>query len=130
MRPWQHVLDPLYGYMTLLKRLSGDDSRAFCGAWNFGPGPGDNDTVGNVAQRIAEKWGKGFIMRSTPRNSPHEAGLLRLDATKAMTRLGWRPLWSLDRALEETAKWYKAWNNGENMRAFSLDQIAGYEDNI
>ena len=80
----------------------------------------DGATVGEVAQRIGRMWGGGSVTLWDQPNLPHEAGLLRLDSTKAITRLGWRPRWSLDRALEETVAWYKAWHSGEDMRSTRL----------
>jgi CDP-glucose 4,6-dehydratase len=127
VRPWQHVLDPLFGYMTLCERLFGDDAQEFSDAWNFGPEPGDDTTVGDVAQRVAHLWGAGAPQHSPKADAPHEAGILRLDISKAADRLGFRRRWDLERAIEETVAWYKAWNSGEDMRAFSLEQIATYE---
>jgi CDP-glucose 4,6-dehydratase len=127
VRPWQHVLEPLSGYLMLAQRLLVRDAAAFSEAWNFGPDGDDDATVGEVAKRIGRMWGGGSVTLLEQPNSPHEAGLLRLDSSKAITRLGWRPRWSLDRALEETVAWYKAWHSGENMRSYTLAQISAYE---
>ncbi len=126
-RPWQHVLEPLQGYMTLAQRLLEDDSPSFAGAWNFGPEGNDNVTVGQVARRFAELWGNAPAAVSDEANVPHEATNLNLDVTKALTRLGWRQRWALDRALQETVNWYKAWHTGKAMREYTLAQIAAYE---
>ncbi len=127
VRPWQHVLGPLAGYMTLAERLFRDQTGLFCEAWNFGPDPDDNAQVGDVAARVALLWGAGSAIRAAEGTPPRESAILRLDATKARTLLGWRPVWGLSRAIEETVSWYKAWTAGDDMRAFTLDQIAAYE---
>lgn len=130
VRPWQHVLEPLSGYLMLAQRLCFHDAQDFSEAWNFGPDGGDEATVGEVAQRIGRMWGGGSVTLLEQPNLPHEAGLLHLDSTKAMARLGWRPHWSLDRALEETVAWYRAWHSGENMRLYTLAQISAYEAEV
>ena len=130
VRPWQHVLEPLSGYLMLAQRLCFHDAQDFSEAWNFGPDGGDGATVGEVAQRIGSLWGDGSVTLLEQPNLPHEAGLLHLDSTKAITRLGWRPRWSLDRALEETVAWYKAWHSGEDMRSYTLEQISIYEAGV
>jgi CDP-glucose 4,6-dehydratase len=127
VRPWQHVLEPLSGYLMLAQRLCFHDAQDFSEAWNFGPDWGDEATVGEVAQRIGRMWGGGSVTLLEQPNLPHEAGLLRLDSTKAITRLAWRPRWLLDRALEETVAWYRAWHSGENMHLYTLAQISAYE---
>ncbi len=127
VRPWQHVLEPLWGYLILAQRLFEHEKEAFSAAWNFGPNLSDDATVVEIAQRVASLWGAGSVTLLGQEDIPHEAGLLRLDITKAILRLGWRPRWELDRALQETVAWYKAWQNGEDMRAYSLAQISAYE---
>lgn len=127
VRPWQHVLEPLSGYMKLAERLLVDDSPSFAEAWNFGPNANDDATVGEVARLAAELWGDASVAVSDEESVAHEASLLRLDVTKALTFLEWRPLWALDRALRETTNWYKAWHSGEEMRAYTLAQISAYE---
>jgi CDP-glucose 4,6-dehydratase len=130
VRPWQHVLEPLSGYLMLAERLCFHDAHDFSEAWNFGPDGGHGGTVDEVAQRIGTLWGNGSVTLLEQPNLPHEAGLLRLDSIKAISRLGWRPRWSLDRALEETVSWYKAWHNGEDMRSYTLKQISIYEAGV
>jgi len=127
IRPWQHVLDPLSGYMIVAQRLMGPDSEAFAEAWNFGPHSSDSATVAEVARRAGELWGDGRVEVAKDATAPDESGILRLDPTKAVTRMGWRPRWSLDRALQETVSWYKAWHEGANMRDYTLQQISEYE---
>lgn len=127
VRPWQHVLESLSGYLMLAQQLCFHDAQDFSEAWNFGPDSGNGATVGEVAQRIGSLWGDGSVTLLEQPNLPQEAGILRLDSTKAITRLGWRPRWSLERALEETVAWYKAWHSGEDMRSYTLEQISKYE---
>jgi CDP-glucose 4,6-dehydratase len=106
VRPWEHVLEPLGGYLRLAERLTG--SRAFAGAWNFGPRDGDAVSVGTLADLIVGHW-EGAHWESTPETgAPHEAGLLRLDWSKARTRLGWHPGLTLKEAVELTVAWYRA----------------------
>lgn len=108
VRPWQHVLEPLSGYLMLAERLLSGDTTA-AGAWNFGPLPDSETTVGELAERLAREWSDGahWANQEDP-NAPHEAETLRLDITKARTRLGWLPLLKLDEAIKWTVDWYKA----------------------
>lgn len=130
VRPWQHVLEPLSGYLTLACRLLNEDPRIRAQAadsWNFGPTIDNTRTVGELATALVSHWGTGsWIDRSRP-NPPHEAGLLRLDITKAGKHLGWRPRWNFDEAVGRTTEWYKANESGANMRLFCEDQISLYE---
>ena len=130
IRPWQHVLDPLAGYLTLAERLLAPDGKTLAGAWNFGPDAGEDATVGEVAEHVGRLWGDCSVDCSDEPNVFREACLLSLDTTKAMTRLRWRQRWGLNRAIEETVAWYKAWHNGQDMRASSLAQIGAYEAEV
>lgn len=129
VRPWQHVMEPLAGYLTVAARLLGADAQSAAGAWNFGP---DNDAtlpVGQICRHFARAWGPdgpSFSFGSSP-NAPHEAGLLRLDSTKARLRLGWRPRLDIDDALRLSAQWYRAHAMGADMRALTLSQISEYQ---
>ena len=123
VRPWQHVLEPLSGYLMLAEALCGEAASDYEGAWNFGPDASGDATVGEIAQRVAGLWGNGKVVLPTTHIHPHEAGLLRLDITKARSHLLWSPRWSIDRALEETVAWYKAWHSGKDMHAYTLAQI-------
>lgn len=125
VRPWQHVLEPLAGYLLLAQKLW-QAGAPFAQAWNFGPDLDDARPVGEVMDRVARLWGDGLRWQPDGGAHPHEAGLLRLDSTKARRGLGWRPRLGLDRALEWTVLWYKASLRGEDMRALSLRQIADY----
>ena len=126
VRPWQHVLEPLSGYLDLARTLVSDGDR-IAGAWNFGPAPDGDATVGDVATRIARLWGKGARVETAPRtDSLHEAGLLRLDPTRARTERGWRPRWTLSEALEQTIGWYRDWLSGADMLSVCREQIGAY----
>lgn len=128
VRPWQHVLEPLSGYLRLAELLLGQTGERFATAWNFGPDADGDATVGEVAAATARLWGDGAQIVLAPLSeNPHEAGLLRLDATRARTELGWRPRWSLTHALEQTVSWHRAWAQGSDMMAVTLDQIHAYE---
>lgn len=107
-RPWQHVIDPLHGYLMLARRLV-EAPDEFAEAWNFGPTP-EAVTVGEVAERFVAALGRGAVTyEGTTGEGPHEAGLLAVDSTKARVRLGWRPRLGLDDALRLTADWYRAY---------------------
>jgi len=129
VRPWQHVLEPLAGYLLLAQCLLDEDCADCARAWNFGPDARGDATVRQVASTVAGLWGENTRVEDAPEidDDPHEAGLLRLDSTLARTNLCWNPRWSLDQALERAVTWHKAWLANNDMRAFSLDQIAEYE---
>ena len=125
VRPWQHVLEPLYGYLLLAQRLL-EHGPEYAEAWNFGPAESDAREVGWLAERVSRLWGDGARCESDPRAHPHEATFLKLDCSKARARLGWQPRWHLERALEETVGWYRAYCTGADVRKLSLGQIATY----
>lgn len=128
VRPWQHVLEPLAGYLRLAELLSGRDGDRFARAWNFGPDASGEATAGELAAAAGRAWGAGAHVAHAPADHhPHEAALLRLDSTSARTVLGWRPRWSLTQAVERTVAWQQAWGSGSDMAAFSLGQISAYE---
>jgi CDP-glucose 4,6-dehydratase len=128
VRPWQHVLEPLAGYLRLGSRLLSADGGAFANAWNFGPDVGDDASVGKVAETAARLWGeRARVKWNSSDADPPEAGLLRLDSTRARTELGWKPCWSLDQALARTVDWHQAWCRGADMAAFSLEQVRLYQ---
>ena len=123
VRPWQHVLEPLAGYLlaaeTLCRRRPLSPR-----AWNFGPDDRDVVPVLDVAERLAHLWGKGAEFRiASDRGQPREAPALRLDASRAREELGWRPRWPLDGTLARTVEWYKQFSRGEDARALTLAQI-------
>ena len=125
IRPWQHVLEPLSGYLVLAERLV-EDGPDFADAWNFGPEESDAREVGWLADRVSKLWGEGARCDRDRRVHPHEATFLKLDCSKARARLVWRPRWDLERALEETVGWYRAFYAGSDVRALSMGQIAAY----
>lgn len=131
VRPWQHVLEPLSGYLQLAARLV-DDGSEFAGAWNFGPELESTVNVRELMQMVRTAWGQGapevrFPEQQTGTSSAlHEAGILRLDSTKARTRLGWRPQLRLAEAIGMTIDWYKAHALGDDMSDCTEQQLAGY----
>jgi CDP-glucose 4,6-dehydratase len=128
IRPWQHVLEPLWGYLLLAECLCAGGS-TFAEGWNFGPFEADERTVHWVASRIANTWGVPLEIESAaPELGQQEAGILKLDSAKARSHLGWRPRWSLATALDNVVRWHQAHATGADMRAFSEGQIALYEE--
>jgi len=126
VRPWQHALEPLAGYLQLAERLY-QQGPAYAGAWNFGPGEQDMCSVGEVVGHLARQWPAAPGLRVEP-SALHEAGLLRLDSSRARQLLGWRTRWSLHECLKHTLDWHLAWQRGDNMRAFTLDQLNLYAE--
>jgi CDP-glucose 4,6-dehydratase len=124
VRPWQHALEPLSGYLALAERLWDDPSAA--GAWNFGPDARDEVPVRDVADRICELWGGGLRWRAAGGGGPPETAVLRLDSGKARERLGWAPAWGLDDALRATVDWFRAVAGGADARALCAAQIADH----
>jgi CDP-glucose 4,6-dehydratase len=124
VRPWQHVLEPLSGYLLLAQALHAEERTV--GAWNFGPGEEDCLTAAEIAERVGALWGDGAQWLAEQNNFPHEAGILRLDASKARHRLGWQPRWRIDAALAQTVAWFQARARGEDVRRITLAQIADY----
>lgn len=125
IRPWQHVLEPLSGYLTLAERLWRDGS-AFGDAWNFGPFDSDARPVRYVVSTMSKLWGDKASWQVAEEEKLHEAHLLRLDSSKARTKLGWRPRWTLENALEKTAQWYRAYYDGQDARSQTASQIKDY----
>jgi CDP-glucose 4,6-dehydratase len=123
-RPWQHVLNPLSGYLALAERLC-DDAQAAT-AWNFGPAEADARPVGWVLERLNELWPGGLTWERGGGEHPHEARYLKVDSSRARARLGWAPRWDLDRALESIVEWYGALRDGDDMRAVSLAQLDSF----
>jgi CDP-glucose 4,6-dehydratase len=124
-RPWQHVLEPLSGYLTLAQRLW-DDGAAFAEGWNLGPRDEDARPVQWIVERLAAQWGDGARWQLDGGVHPHEANFLKLDISKARARLGWQPRWRLDQALEHIVAWHRAWLGREDVRALCLQQIDLY----
>jgi CDP-glucose 4,6-dehydratase len=125
VRPWQHVLDPLHGYLMLAERLWQDPG--FAGGWNFGPAEEDAVPVGKLADLLASRWGAGPSWQANPGPHPHEARYLKLDCAKARSQLGWRPKLALPAALDWTVEWYRAFAGRADVRALCLEQIRRFE---
>ncbi len=127
VRPWQHVFEPLAGYLLLAERLYGEKGSSFECAWNFGPESTDEFTVGEVAEVVAALWGGGASIERVQKNDrKHEAGILRLDINHTRNNLGWTPVWGIKEALVKTIAWEKARRGGTDMVTYSRSQIAGY----
>ena len=127
VRPWQHVLEPLRGYLMLAERLW-DEGAVCAGGWNFGPREEDARSVLDVVKTAAKMWGDGAEWCVNIALSPHEANILRLDCSLARSRLGWTPVIDLEETLEWTISWYRAHLEGNiGMRRFTVQQIESYE---
>jgi len=125
IRPWQHVLEPLHGYLMVAERLY-NDGQKYAEAWNFGPDDKDAKTVEWIAGTFCNLWGKGASFTIDKEPQPHEANYLKLDCSKAKVVLGWTPKWDIRTALESIVVWYKAYLAGENIRHLTLKQIDTY----
>ncbi|OTP67752.1 CDP-glucose 4,6-dehydratase [Caballeronia sordidicola] len=125
IRPWQHVLEPLSGYLMLAEKLYTDGPR-FADAWNFGPNDSDAQPVQAIVERLTSQWGDGAQWRLDGGNHPHEATFLKLDCSKAHARLGWRPRWDLNHTLETIVAWYKSAARDEDLKTVTLAQIDEY----
>jgi len=129
IRPWQHVLEPLAGYMLLAEQLW-KHPKEYAQSWNFGPPSEDARPVRWMVEKLNQCWGEGVSWELDAAPTVHEANVLTLDSTKARTSLGWKPRWTLDRALSEIVSWYKAYQRGEPLRDVVLRQIAAYETSL
>ena len=130
IRPWQHVLEPLRGYLMLAERLLAGD-HAFASAWNFGPAEEDTRAVEWIVTRLAQRWAQtGGSMPTWEIDEgphPHEAACLMLDCARAQDRLGWRPALPLPDALDWIVNWFRQWQSGDDMQQGTFEQIAAYE---
>jgi CDP-glucose 4,6-dehydratase len=124
IRPWQHVLNPLSGYLVLVQALWDDHS--FATGFNFGPADDDVQPVAHVVERLTAAWPDKIDWRIDPGPHPHEATWLKLDSSRARARLGWQPLWNLDQALASIGQWYVALQDGRDMREITRAQIAEF----
>ncbi len=112
IRPWQHVLDPLSGYLKLAQTLGQDGEEKISSAWNFGPDLTHNFSVGQLAEAVVADWGQGRIEFDTQRDQPHEATLLKLDCSKAALELDWLPVWDFSETIRSSVEWYQAYYSG------------------
>lgn len=125
-RPWQHVLEPLSGYLHLAAKLLGHDGQHFAEGWNFGPADASVTTVEHLARNLVAAWGAGSVAVPDKCDQPHEAGLLKLDVSKAAAHLGWHGIWDVDRTVRETVAWYRAHLAGADALEFTRQQIRAY----
>ena len=124
IRPWQHVLEPLSGYLSIAEKLY-TEGRTFAEAWNFGPNEEDAKSVGWIVKQLCAQI-PGARCETENARQPHEAGLLKLDSSKSKANLGWTPRWNLETALRKTIEWHQAWRNREDMSAVTSEQIQAY----
>jgi CDP-glucose 4,6-dehydratase len=127
-RPWQHVLEPLSGYLVLAQALY-EKGNAFASSWNFGPHDEDARSVEEVVNLLIAQWDQPAAWHHEGSEQPHEANLLRLDCSKAHQLLAWTPQWRLEIALEKVVEWQKAFQNNSDMKQVSLAQIKQYLQN-
>ncbi len=127
VRPWQHVLEPLGGYLLLAEKLC-EDGALYSQSWNFGPEETEARRVSWIVERLAQFWGPDARWTVDRGLQPHEAHYLRLDSAKARAQLGWQPQWDLDHALEATVTWYKVYQSGQDTRPLVLEQIHSYQN--
>jgi len=126
VRPWQHVLEPLSGYLLVAEKLY-EQGEAFAEAWNFGPNDEDAKPVSWIVERLCAQI-PGSKWQTENTKQPHEAGLLKLDSSKAKTKLGWAPRWNLEIALNKTVEWHQAWRSQEDMAAITSSQMQAYSN--
>jgi CDP-glucose 4,6-dehydratase len=126
IRPWQHVLEPLSGYLKLVEKLHSNGTD-FSEGWNFGPHDNEAKTVSWTIERLTQIWGSGAKWSRDHQQHPHEATYLKLDCSKAHSRLDWHPAWNIDLTLEKIVEWHKAFNQGADMRQMTLSQINSFQ---
>jgi CDP-glucose 4,6-dehydratase len=129
IRPWQHVVEPLYGYLLLAEKLC-ENPGQFSGSWNFGPEEADSLPVSALLNRFVELWGPGLSWRVQDGQHPHEAGYLKLDSAKSRRELCWTPTWKLDCALKATVDWYKAYQSQHDVCQLTRDQIRLFQQQL
>jgi len=128
IRPWQHVLEPLLGYLTLCERLYKHNS--YASAWNFGPSADDAKSVGWIVEQLFSKWGLPPNWEVYDKNAPHEAHYLKLDCSKSQSLLKTGARWNLDEALSSIVEWQKAYIEGNDCKETTLSQISRFEETI
>ena len=126
-RPWQHVLEPLSGYLVLAENLY-TNGQEYAGAWNFGPKDEDCKPVNWILDQMVTAWGEGARWELDQNNNPHEAGFLKLDCSKAKQKLHWEPKWNLDLTLNLIVNWHQAWRDDKNMHELCLQEIINYSN--
>lgn len=126
-RPWQHVLEPLSGYLILAQNLYNEGSE-FAEGWNFGPKDEDCKSVSWILDQMVAKWGNGAAWQVDEHNNPHEAGYLKLDCSKASKKLHWQPKWNLEFSLDAIVNWHQDWLSGKNIKEQCLREIKAYQN--
>lgn len=126
-RPWQHVLEPLSGYLILAQRLY-EGGQSYAEGWNFGPNEDDAKPVQWIVEEMVKDWGRGATWQLDSGKHPHEAHYLKLDISKAKARLDWYPRWNLSTALKQVTDWHQAWLGSEDVKTTCLGQIALYNE--
>ena len=126
-RPWQHVLEPVSGYLVLAQRLY-QEGQDWAQAWNFGPTEDDAQPVQWIVEHMVKLWGQGASWQHDEGQHPHEAHYLKLDISKAKSRLNWAPRWALSQALDRIVQWHQAWLQHADMRQLCLEQINDYNN--
>ena len=129
IRPWQHVLEALHGYLLLLECMHSEPAR-FAQAWNFGPADEDTRNVAAMVEKFVEHWGQGHWKVEADAQQLHEAGYLRLDCSKAMRELNWQPSLQLDEALAWVADWYRRFYAGDRAGLISREQISAFQERV
>ncbi len=127
IRPWQHVLEPLSGYLTLAEKLY-TEGPVHAEGWNFGPHDTDAKPVEWIIERMTQEWGAGASWSLDGQDHPHEATYLKLDCSKARGQLGWHPRWDIGQTIAKIVEWHKACDQGTDMRAMTLAQITTYQN--
>lgn len=125
IRPWQHVLEPLSGYLLLAQKLY-EHGPEYAKGWNFGPDDTDVKPVGWIVEEICRKWGGGAVFELDKSRQPHEAHYLKLDSSRARMELGWRPRWKVEEALERVVEWTHAYRENRDLTAVCLNQLEEY----
>jgi len=126
-RPWQHVLEPLSGYLMLAQHLYTEGNEGFAEGWNFGPRDQDVKPVEAILDHMVECWGEGAAWLLDQDAHPHEAQLLKLDISKAESQLKWHPRWTLESTLDRIIEWHRCWLSGGNVKVKTLEQISEYQ---
>lgn len=125
IRPWQHVLEPLAGYLVLAQKLY-EEGAAYAEGWNFGPNDEDAKPVQWIVEILTQSWGEGASWIVDEGEHPHEANYLKLDCSKAKSRLDWHPRWNLEEALEAIVEWQRSYLDGKAIKSVTQEQIQRY----
>lgn len=128
IRPWQHVLEPLHGYLALAQKLF-EEGEPYASSWNFGPNENDAKPVEWIVERLCRKYGNTEGYKIDTGSHPHEANYLKLDCSQAKAKLGWHPQWELEQALEKVVEWFRAYRDNQDMGRVCIQQIEDYMRN-